>query len=273
MRVFAEHYCLLFNLSRKTDRFLQVANAWVRMTVQLFADEVLVENIVKTYPLMEMMVVSLERSGNAYLGKIEYVDQDNGTSHSLPVYDKPESIAIGEFRSWPFLSDINSVLSHKSVAMRFIENDFLRRTLFKFVSIFQFMNPRFKMGGMKFTDAFDSMAFLIESLVLDNCVFNLLRHLTDKNDTKAIAGIKLLVNTATLLTMDWYNSIDFQFSDPLVSLASAHLPLHRLLIYFLNHATRVLEIPSKAFQRTISVMGVAVHHPLRVIVSLRYYWQ
>lgn len=50
-------------------------------------------------------------------------------------------------------------------------------------------------------------------------------------------------------------------------MVSFHLPIHRLLMVYLSHAVRVLRVPLVKLTPAFSVLGLALTHPLKAIVS------
>ena len=104
-----------------------LSNRVVHVSVQLFSNQTLAYNMTNDSCLLYVMILSLKHM----MSRILVI---NRNIHKA--VDCSERI-MREHCYWPLVSDLNNILSHKAIAIKFLNDDDLLRTWFDVLLMFQ----------------------------------------------------------------------------------------------------------------------------------------
>lgn len=127
-----------------------LSNRVVHVSVQLFSNENLALHMTEQLNLLHVMVVSLkymmskiliQNTLHGEIGEIKcrtssdvcFVDPEKNY-HSVVDCGRP---VMKDHCYWPLVSDLNNVLSHRPVALKFMADNSLLEMWFTFLSMFQ----------------------------------------------------------------------------------------------------------------------------------------
>ncbi|XP_050311178.1 E3 ubiquitin-protein ligase Ubr3-like [Anthonomus grandis grandis] len=263
-RAFVLHYSRISIMLENSADPDTLSNRVVHVSVQLFSNESLALRMTEQLNLLHVMVVSLKSMMSKILirSTLHYPEQN---THSVVDCAKP---VMKDHCYWPLVSDLNNVLSHRPVALKFMADDSLLEMWFSFLSMFQGMNvnQRELNQHIEFEPNTYYAAFSAELEASAYPMWALVTHLTDSGT----AQLTRRVLSACL--KEWYEWLEStNYKGPIVEdsmQVSFHLPLHRYLAVFLcqgvaKQGIRIEEIlPSNDTMLTLLIM-----HPLRVQVS------
>ncbi|XP_060521351.1 E3 ubiquitin-protein ligase Ubr3 [Cylas formicarius] len=263
-RAFVLHYSRISIMLENSADPDTLSNRVVHVSVQLFSNESLALRMTEQLNLLHVMVISLKSMMSKILirNTLHYPD-----ANCHFVVDCAKSV-MKDHCYWPLVSDLNNVLSHHPVALKFMSDDTLLEMWFGFLAMFQGMNvnQRELNQHIEFEPNTYYAAFSAELEASAYPMWALVAHLTDEGT----AHLTRRVLSACL--REWYDWLDAtNYKGPIVEdgmQVSFHLPLHRYLAVFLcqgvaKQGLRVEEIlPSSDAMLTLLIM-----HPLRVQVA------
>ncbi|XP_068083669.1 E3 ubiquitin-protein ligase Ubr3 isoform X2 [Anabrus simplex] len=262
-RAFVLHYSRIsMMLERSTDPDT-LSNRVVHVSVQLFSNESLAFRMAENLNLLHVMVISLKYMMSKILIQNTLHDADKNFHY---VVDCGRQV-MKEHCYWPLVSDLNNVLSHKPVAMKFMSDDNLLEMWFAFLSMFQGMNvnQRELTQHVEFEPNTYYAAFSAELEASAYPMWALLTHLTDASTVDLTK--RVLANCLTAL-QDWLDAVNFTHPNTTDSLqVSFHLPLHRYLSVFMCQAIRHQGLLLHEVLPPRDVLALIMMHPLRVQVA------
>ncbi|XP_076270101.1 ubr3 ubiquitin ligase isoform X2 [Rhynchophorus ferrugineus] len=263
-RAFVLHYSRISIMLENSIDPDTLSNRVVHVSVQLFSNESLALRMTDQLNLLHVMVVSLKSMMSKILIKNTLHDKDNNFHY---VVDCAQPV-MKDHCYWPLVSDLNNVLSHRPVALKFMADDTLLEMWFDFLAMFQGMNvnKRELDEHIEFEPNTYYAAFSAELEASAYPMWALVTHLTGEST----AHLTRRVLSACI--REWYEWLEVtNYKGPIVDdsmQVSFHLPLHRYLAVFLcqgvaKQGIRVEEIlPSSDAILTLLIM-----HPLRVQVA------
>lgn len=262
-RAFVLHYSRISMMLEKSNDPDTLSNRVVHVSVQLFSNESLALRMTEQLNLLHVMVVSLKYMMNKILIQNTLHDPDKNFHY---VVDCARPV-MKDHCYWPLVSDLNNVLSHKPVALKFMADDTLLEMWFAFLSMFQGMNvnQREMTQHIEFEPNTYYAAFSAELEASAYPMWALVSHLTDAST----APLTRRVLTACLNELrDWLEGI--YFTSPNVHdthQVSFHLPLHRYLAVFLCQAVAKQGITLNEVLPSTETLNLLMMHPLRVQVA------
>ncbi|KAJ8915976.1 hypothetical protein NQ315_016653, partial [Exocentrus adspersus] len=260
-RAFVLHYSRISMMLERSADPDTLSNRVVHVSVQLFSNESLALRMTEQLNLLHVMVVSLKYMMSKILIKNTLHDQDENF-HYVVDCGKP---VMKDHCYWPLVSDLNNVLSHRPVALKFMSDDSLLEMWFTFLAMFQGMNvnQRELNQHIEFEPNTYYAAFSAELEASAYPMWALVSHLTDATT----GSLTRRVLAACLDELkDWLDAINFTSPTVNDSLqVSFHLPLHRYLAVFLCQAVAKQGISlNEVLPSTDSFLNLLMMHPLRV---------
>ncbi|CAH1135569.1 unnamed protein product [Ceutorhynchus assimilis] len=263
-RAFVLHYSRISLMLESSADPDTLSNRVVHVSVQLFSNESLALRMTEQMNLLHVMVVSLKSMmGRITIRSTLHHSEDN---HHF-VVDCAKSV-MKEHCYWPLVSDLNNVLSHRPVALKFMTDDNLLYMWFAFLSMFQGMNvnQRELSQHVEFEPTTYYAAFSAELEASAYPMWALVTHLTDESTAHLTRRV---LNSCIKEWYDWLATTNY--FGPIKEdnmQVSFHLPLHRYLAVFLcqgvaKQGIKVEEI--LPFSDTL--MTLLIMHPLRVQVA------
>lgn len=132
-RAFVLHYSRISQLLVKSEDADTLSNRVVHVSVQLFSNEKLALKMAEQMGLLHVMVISLQ-----YMMSIISVPSPlHGKDKYYHRVVDCNSSVMKDHCYWPLVSDLNNILSHRPVALKFLEDDGLLHMWFSFLSMFQ----------------------------------------------------------------------------------------------------------------------------------------
>ncbi|RXN07156.1 E3 ubiquitin- ligase UBR3-like protein [Labeo rohita] len=135
-KTFVQHYAFIMKTLMKSHESDTMSNRIVHISVQLFSNEELARHVTEECQLLDIMVTVLLYMMESCLIKSELQDEENNRH---VVVNCGEAL-LKNNTYWPLVSDFINILSHQSVAKRFLEDHSLLLLWMSFVSFFQGMN-------------------------------------------------------------------------------------------------------------------------------------
>ncbi|XP_046390043.1 E3 ubiquitin-protein ligase Ubr3 isoform X2 [Ischnura elegans] len=262
-RAFVLHYS---RISMMLERSLDpdtLSNRVVHVSVQLFSNEGLASRMADNLNLLHVMVISLKFMMGKILMQNTLHDIDKNFHY---VVDCGRQV-MKEHCYWPLVSDLNNVLSHKSVAIKFMSDNNLLEMWFTFLSMFQGMNvnQRELTQHVEFEPSTYYAAFSAELEASAYPMWAMVSHLSDASTV----GLTRHVLTACLAAMqDWLDAVNFTDADMSDSFqVSFHLPLHRYFSVFMCQAIKQQGLTLKDVLPGTDMLHLMMMHPLRVQVA------
>ncbi|XP_053987373.1 E3 ubiquitin-protein ligase Ubr3 [Hylaeus volcanicus] len=260
---FVLHYSRIsMILERSTDPDT-LSNRVVHVSVQLFSNESLALKMVDKLKLLHVMVISLKYMMNKILIKNTLHDADKNFHF---VVDCGRQV-MKEHCYWPLVSDLNNVLSHKPVAVRFMSDNTLLEMWFEFLSMFQGMNvnQRELRQHIEFEPNTYYAAFSAELEASAYPMWALVSHL--RGPESATLSKRVLTFCLTAL-QDWLDAVNYTHPNESDSLqVSFHLPLHRYFAVFMCQAIRQQGATLNELLPSTDMLHLLMMHPLRVQVA------
>lgn len=149
-RAFVLHYSRIAMMLERSSDPDTLSNRVVHVSVQLFSNESLALRMTEQLNLLHVMVVSLRHMMKKILVEnnvhgqlirpetvrfvIRAVSDPQRNYHYVVDCSKR---VMKEHCYWPLVSDLNNVLSHRPVALKFMSDDMLIEMWFGFLSMFQ----------------------------------------------------------------------------------------------------------------------------------------
>jgi len=137
-RVFCQNYqkiAKVLVVNSNSNSVDQLSNRVVHVSVQLFSNKILAEKVVREQNLLHIMVKVLHDMARPTL--VTFRRGDTISNHAVV---NCESRALKNHCYWPIVSDFINVLSHKSIAEMFMQNNDLIRQWMKFIEHLTGMN-------------------------------------------------------------------------------------------------------------------------------------
>ncbi|XP_076160459.1 ubr3 ubiquitin ligase isoform X2 [Ptiloglossa arizonensis] len=260
---FILHYSRMsMMLERATDPDT-LSSRVVHVSVQLFSNESLALRMMNEYKLLHVMVISLKYMMSKILIQNTLHDPDKNFHY---VVDCGRQV-MKEHCYWPLVSDLNNVLSHKPVAVRFMSDNTLLEMWFDFLSMFQGMNvnQRELNEHVDFEPNTYYAAFSAELEAGAYPMWALVSHL--RGPESATLSRRVLTFCLTAL-QDWLDAVNYTHpNDSNSSQVSFHLPLHRYFAVFMCQAVRQQGATLNDLLPPTDMLHLLMMHPLRVQVA------
>ncbi|XP_025207566.1 uncharacterized protein LOC112603273 isoform X2 [Melanaphis sacchari] len=257
---FVMHYGCVARVLATTRDSDTLSNHIVHISVQLFSNEALALRMVDKLGLLGIMVSSLRRMMTKILIPSTLHDPSKNKHR---VVDCSKAV-MKEHCYWPLVSDLNNVLSHRPIAVKFMCDDRLLDSWFSYLSMFQGMNVNCRELGhhVEFEPNTYYAAFSAELEASAYPMWAMLSHLTSTETLPLSyrvlrACLKRL--RKWLVDVGYYNQDQSYNCDSIASSSNNsnaststnlvqrlddrhqftfHLPLHRYLAVFLCQAVR-----------------------------------
>ncbi|KAG7308930.1 E3 ubiquitin-protein ligase ubr3, partial [Plutella xylostella] len=203
-RTFVMHYAripLVLEAAADPDT---LSNRVVHMSVQLFSNEALALRCVQQLHLLHVMVLSLRLMMGKILVQNTLHDPDKNFHYVIDCTRR----VMKEHCYWPLVSDFNNVLSHKSVALLFLQDDALVDMWFEFLSMLQGMNVNVReVGGhIEFEPSSYYAAFSCELEAAAYPMWSVLGHLTSPEQAPLA---RRLISAALTYLQEWLDAVHF----------------------------------------------------------------
>ncbi|CAH2048297.1 unnamed protein product, partial [Iphiclides podalirius] len=266
-RTFVMHYARIPLVLEGAADPDTLSNRVVHMSVQLFSNEALALRCVQQLHLLHVMVLSLRLMMGRILVRNSLHDAQ---ANAHRVIDCTRRV-MKEHCYWPLVSDFNNVLSHKSVALLFLQDDALVDMWFEFLSMLQGMNVNVRETGghIEFEPSSYYAAFSCELEAAAYPMWSVLGHLSEPAHAPLA---RRMVAAALAYLRDWLHAVGC--AAPHVRRteamhASFHFPLHRYLAAFLCAGVRCLGLRAAELLPSQDLLALLAVHPLRVQVRAR----
>ncbi|XP_076228505.1 ubr3 ubiquitin ligase isoform X4 [Nomia melanderi] len=262
-RAFVLHYSRIsMMLERSTDPDT-LSNRVVHVSVQLFSNESLALKMVDELNLLHVMVISLKYMMSKILIQNTLHDPDKNFHY---VVDCGRQV-MKEHCYWPLVSDLNNVLSHKPVAVRFMSDDTLLEMWFHFLSMFQGMNvnQRELSEHIEFEPNTYYAAFSAE---LEASAYPMWASLSHLSGPESAPLSRRVLSYCLGALQDWLDAINYTHPNDSDSIqVSFHLPLHRYFAVFMCQAVRQQGAKLNDLLPPTDMLHLLMMHPLRVQVA------
>lgn len=262
-KAFVLHYSRISLMLERSSDPDTLSNRVVHVSVQLFSNESLALRMTEQLNLLHVMVVSLKYMMGKILIQNTLHDPDKNF-HYVVDCGRP---VMKEHCYWPLVSDLNNVLSHRPVALKFMADDSLLEMWFTFLSMFQGMNvnQRELSQHVEFEPNTYYAAFSAELEASAYPMWALVSHLADES-TVSLTRRALSACLSSLL--EWLDAINFTSPNVNDSVqVSFHLPLHRYLAVFLCQAVAKQGLTLNEILPQADTLHLLMMHPLRVQVA------
>nr|CAD7445183.1 unnamed protein product [Timema bartmani] len=259
-QAFVLHYSRIsMMLERSTDPDT-LSNRVVHVSVQLFSNESLAFRMAENLNLLHVMVISLKYMMGKILIQNTLHDADKNFHY---VVDCGRQV-MKEHCYWPLVSDLNNVLSHRPVAVKFMSDDNLLEMWFTFLAMFQGMNvnQREMTQHVEYEPNTYYAAFSAELEASAYPMWALVSHLIDSS---SIDLTKRVLTSCLIALQDWLDAINFTHPHMNDSMqVSFHLPLHRYFSVFMCQAIKHQGLSLQEILPPRDVLTLIMMHPLRV---------
>ncbi|XP_028172665.1 E3 ubiquitin-protein ligase Ubr3 [Ostrinia furnacalis] len=261
-RTFVMHYARIPLVLEAASDPDTLSNRVVHMSVQLFSNEALALRCVQQLHLLHVMVLSLR----LMMGKILVQNTLHDPEQNFHYVIDCTRRVMKEHCYWPLVSDFNNVLSHKSVALLFLQDDALVDMWFEFLSMLQGMNVNIRETGghIEFEPSSYYAAFSCELEAAAYPMWSVLSHLSEP--AHAPLARRIIAAALTYL-QEWLDAVHFtapHMERTEVMHASFHFPLHRYLGAFLCAGVRAMGVRARDVLPPPDLLALLCVHPLRV---------
>ncbi|KAL0839138.1 hypothetical protein ABMA28_017110 [Loxostege sticticalis] len=261
-RTFVMHYARIPLVLEAASDPDTLSNRVVHMSVQLFSNEALALRCVQQLHLLHVMVLSLR----LMMGKILVQNTLHDPEQNFHYVIDCTRRVMKEHCYWPLVSDFNNVLSHKSVALLFLQDDALVDMWFEFLSMLQGMNVNIRETGghIEFEPSSYYAAFSCELEAAAYPMWSVLSHLSEP--AHAPLARRIIAAALTYL-QEWLDAVHFttpHMERTEVMHASFHFPLHRYLAAFLCAGVRSMGVRACDVLPPPDLLALLCVHPLRV---------
>uniref|UniRef100_A0A8B9LT97 E3 ubiquitin-protein ligase n=1 Tax=Astyanax mexicanus TaxID=7994 RepID=A0A8B9LT97_ASTMX len=266
-KTFVQHYAFIMKTLMKSHESDTMSNRIVHISVQLFSNEELARHVTEECQLLDIMVTVLLYMMESCLIKSELQDEENNRH---VVVNCGEAL-LKNNTYWPLVSDFINILSHQSVAKRFLEDHSLLMLWMSFVSFFQGMNlnKRELNEHVEFESQTYYAAFAAELEACAQPMWGLLTHCKVKETQEYT---KTVVRYCLETLQIWFDAISF-VDEPAPNQVTFHLPLFfifKLKYYRIRNSRAVkcqgLDLDSLLPDQEM-LMKIMVH-PLQIQASL-----
>uniref|UniRef100_A0A8C3AZH9 E3 ubiquitin-protein ligase n=1 Tax=Cyclopterus lumpus TaxID=8103 RepID=A0A8C3AZH9_CYCLU len=261
-KTFVQHYAFIMKTLMKSHESDTMSNRIVHISVQLFSNEELARHVTEECQLLDIMVTVLLYMMESCLIKSELQDEEN----SRHVVVNCSEALLKNNTYWPLVSDFINILSHQSVAKKFLEDHSLLMLWMSFVSFFQGMNlnKRELNEHVEFESQTYYAAFAAELEACAQPMWGLLTHCKVK-ETQEYS--KTVVRYCLETLQIWFDAIGF-IDEPAPNQVTFHLPLHRYYAMFLSKAVRCQGLDLDSLLPDQEMLMKIMVHPLQIQASL-----
>ncbi|XP_075685543.1 E3 ubiquitin-protein ligase UBR3 isoform X1 [Rhinoderma darwinii] len=261
-KTFVQHYAFIMKTLKKSHESDTMSNRIVHISVQLFSNEELARQVTEECQLLDIMVTVLLYMMESCLIKSELQDEEN----SLHVVVNCGESLLKNNTYWPLVSDFINILSHQSVAKKFLEDHGLLVTWMNFVSFFHGMNlnKRELNEHVEFESQTYYAAFAAELEACAQPMWGLLSHCKVRETQEYTRNV---VRYCLEALQDWFDAINF-VDEPAPNQVTFHLPLHRYYAMFLSKAVKCQEIDLDSILPDQEMLMKLMVHPLLIQASL-----
>ncbi|UXI22783.1 hypothetical protein NH340_JMT08726 [Sarcoptes scabiei] len=251
----------------------KLATAMIHISIQLFSNEDLAQNLCEKSHLLYLMIISLQfaicGNGKNFKGILKLESQINGRNSvnrsNHMVVDCNHTI-LRNHRFWPLISDLNNLFAHKKIAFIFLQDDNLIEIWLEFITAFQAMNLNLRSTIADETNQNFKCSFMAELEICSSQMWTLTSHLNDPKESR-----DLVVNFCrkTLVAIErWLEDISFKIDYLDLERCTFHLPLHRYFSIFMKQAICVHNMPIEELlprnrDRLLKIMA----HPAQTLMA------
>ncbi|XP_035378865.1 E3 ubiquitin-protein ligase ubr3 isoform X1 [Electrophorus electricus] len=261
-KTFVQHYAFIMKTLMKTRESDTMSNRIVHISVQLFSNEELARHVTEECHLLDIMVTVLLYMMESCLVRSELQDEEN----SRHVVVNCGEALLKNNTYWPLVSDFINILSHQSVAKRFLEDHALLLLWMNFVSFFQGMNlnKRELNEHVEFESQTYYAAFAAELEACAQPMWGLLTHCKVKETQEYT---KTVVRYCLETLQMWFDAIGF-VDEPAPNQVTFHLPLHRYYAMFLSKAVKCQALDLDSLLPDQEMLMKIMVHPLQIQACL-----
>ncbi|XP_070831914.1 E3 ubiquitin-protein ligase ubr3 [Chaetodon trifascialis] len=261
-KTFVQHYAFIMKTLMKSHESDTMSNRIVHISVQLFSNEELARHVTEECQLLDIMVTVLLYMMESCLIKSELQDEDN----SRHVVVNCSEALLKNNTYWPLVSDFINILSHQSVAKKFLEDHSLLMLWMSFVSFFQGMNlnKRELNEHVEFESQTYYAAFAAELEACAQPMWGLLTHCKVKETQEYT---KTVVRYCLETLQIWFDAIGF-IDEPAPNQVTFHLPLHRYYAMFLSKAVKCQGLDLDSLLPDQEMLMKIMVHPLQIQACL-----
>uniref|UniRef100_A0A3Q3VP00 E3 ubiquitin-protein ligase n=1 Tax=Mola mola TaxID=94237 RepID=A0A3Q3VP00_MOLML len=261
-KTFVQHYAFIMKTLMKSHESDTMSNRIVHISVQLFSNEELARHVTEECQLLDIMVTVLLYMMESCLIKSELQDEEN----SRHVVVNCSEALLKNNTYWPLVSDFINILSHQSVAKKFLEDHSLLMLWMSFVSFFQGMNlnKRELNEHVEFESQTYYAAFAAELEACAQPMWGLLTHCKVKETQEYT---KTVVRYCLETLQIWFNAIGF-IDEPAPNQVTFHLPLHRYYAMFLSKAVKCQGLDLDSLLPDQEMLMKIMVHPLQIQACL-----
>ncbi|GLD67542.1 E3 ubiquitin-protein ligase UBR3 isoform X3 [Lates japonicus] len=261
-KTFVQHYAFIMKTLMKSHESDTMSNRIVHISVQLFSNEELARHVTEECQLLDIMVTVLLYMMESCLIKSELQDEEN----SRHVVVNCSEALLKNNTYWPLVSDFINILSHQSVAKKFLEDHSLLMLWMSFVSFFQGMNlnKRELNEHVEFESQTYYAAFAAELEACAQPMWGLLTHCKVKETQEYT---KTVVRYCLETLQIWFDAIGF-IDEPAPNQVTFHLPLHRYYAMFLSKAIKCQGLDLDSLLPDQEMLMKIMVHPLQIQACL-----
>uniref|UniRef100_A0A3Q3LCK0 E3 ubiquitin-protein ligase n=1 Tax=Mastacembelus armatus TaxID=205130 RepID=A0A3Q3LCK0_9TELE len=261
-KTFVQHYAFIMKTLMKSHESDTMSNRIVHISVQLFSNEELARHVTEECHLLDIMVTVLLYMMESCLIKSELQDEENNRH---VVVNCSEAL-LKNNTYWPLVSDFINILSHQSVAKKFLEDHSLVMLWMSFVSFFQGMNlnKRELNEHVEFESQTYYAAFAAELEACAQPMWGLLTHCKVKETQEYT---KTVVRYCLETLQIWFDAIGF-IDEPAPNQVTFHLPLHRYYAMFLSKAIKCQGLDLDSLLPDQEMLMKIMVHPLQIQACL-----
>uniref|UniRef100_A0A3Q1IYH3 E3 ubiquitin-protein ligase n=1 Tax=Anabas testudineus TaxID=64144 RepID=A0A3Q1IYH3_ANATE len=261
-KTFVQHYAFIMKTLMKSHESDTMSNRIVHISVQLFSNEELARRVTEECHLLDIMVTVLLYMMESCLIKSELQDEENNR-HVVVNCSEP---LLKNNTYWPLVSDFINILSHQSVAKKFMEDHSLVMLWMSFVSFFQGMNlnKRELNEHVEFESQTYYAAFAAELEACAQPMWGLLTHCKVKETQEYT---KTVVRYCLETLQIWFDAIGF-IDEPAPNQVTFHLPLHRYYAMFLSKGVKCQGLDLDCLLPDQEMLMKIMVHPLQIQACL-----
>ena len=207
----------------------------IHVSVQLFSNEALTLKMTESLHLLHINVFSIKNMMSTVL-TLNTLGDVQQNYHE--VVDCGEHV-MKEHCYWPLVSDLNNVLSHPSIAYKFMEDEKQLVMWFEYLPMFQGMNvnTREMRNHIEFEPNTYYAAFSAELEASASPMWWLVSHLKDASTRRLTLNV---IKHCLGAINRWFDAIYFLSPDQLDRLKmSFHVPLHRYFAVFVRQVCKL----------------------------------
>ncbi|KAM6935004.1 E3 ubiquitin-protein ligase ubr3 isoform 2-T2 [Xenentodon cancila] len=257
-KTFVQHYAFIMKTLMKSHESDTMSNRIVHISVQLFSNEELARHMTEDCQLLDIMVTVL-----LYMMESCLIKNEENSRHV--VVNCSEAL-LKNNTYWPLVSDFINILSHQSVAKKFLEDHSLLMLWMSFVSFFQGMNlnKRELNEHVEFESQTYYAAFAAELEACAQPMWGLLTHCKVKETQEYT---KTVVRYCLETLQIWFDAIGF-IDEPAPNQVTFHLPLHRYYAMFLSRAVKCQGLDLDSLLPDQEMLMKIMVHPLQIQACL-----